>query len=695
MADLRVSQTVVEALDAGDPNLRVSQTVVEALDAGDPSLRVSQTAVEVLTANVPTQPTSTGGGVPTGTNPSAGTFPTSIPLIFVTITTQSGAIYPYAETTLADADTWYDGKKEARILRVSPIRRSLSDEAGAYRMQSWTLELADTDRVLRGLQAAGALVGAVVELYLVDDAVRRAEGVPYRVAAGVVGTHRALSGFRYELTIEDTFGNRLANTLSEKLVPRLATIDSDSIPGLGFQFDGTVVPIAYGLLSDDAEATPQGVVPATYIGAVDLTAVGGTGTVDAYLVCGHACANILGVFYNNPDTPSVRLRVPTSSFGSILWAPHQTGWVAKTGQAGQYVDYNGLRYTVLFLETNIPYTATFTNTDGTTETRSINISEYARNGSVTLTVNLEGIEEDGDGTGAVIDDIDYIWQHFLVNYVFTDTEQSGISGWAAIPDLGNGYSMIDTATVVAAKAIADARVTGGYKAGYLIGGTGSRQGVFDVIRELLFSGDMDMGVNRHGQLILSREDTAAAATVTYTASADILEDGFETELQSDTFANAIQGRYGYRYAAATAPVPSTPTGWASPARLIAPYQQWVSGVVTSSDTTSITNVQQKIDIDVDLHAIRLSAVATDIFARKLARARGPAATRDGSRLVTMPTGLQGLQQATVDVELGVMAALTHPEGLTSSGWTAQTVRVLGIAFDPTTFTVTHDSRVIL
>jgi hypothetical protein len=637
---------------------------------------------------------STGGTVPSGTNPAAGTFPTSIPLLFVTITTQSGAIYPYAETTLADADAWYDGKKEARILRVSPIRRSLSDESGAYRMQSWTLELADTDRVLRGLQASGALVGAVVELYLVDDAVRRAEGAPYRVAAGVVGTHRALSGFRYELTIEDTFGNRLANTLGEKLVPRVATIDADSIPGLQFQYDGTIVPIAYGLLSDESEATPQGVVPAVYVGPTDLSAIGGTGTVDTYLVCGHACANIQSVFFNNPDTPSVRLRVPDASYDDILWCPHKTGWTAKTGQAGQYVDYNGLRYTVLFLEQDIPYTATFTANDGTTSTRSINISEYARNGSVTLTVNLEGIEEDGDGTGAVIDDIARIWQHFLTNFVFTDTEQSGISGWAAIPDLGSGYSMIDTATVTAAKAVADARVSGGYKAGYLIGADG-RKGVFDVLRELCFSGDMDMGVNRHGQLILSREDTAAASTVTYTAAADILEDGFETELQSDTFANAINGRYAYRYAAATAPVPSTPMGWAAPSRLIAPYQQWVSGVVTTSDTTSITNVQQRVDVDADLHAIRVSTVASDVLSKKLARARGPSATRDGSRIVTMPTGLQGFHQATVNVDLGTMAAITHPEGLTSSGWTAQTIRIMGITFDPATYAVTHEGRVIV
>ena len=646
-----------------------------------------------------------GGGatVPSGTNPDPGVLPTDIPLHFITITLQSGVIHGYAETPLSDPAGYYNdaGYKAPRILKVSQVRREMSDETGAFQAASWTVELADHDRVLRGLQAAGALVGAKVDLYLIDDAVRRLAADDtsdaFRVASGVITDHRGLPNFRYQLTIEDKCGNLLSAQTRDKKVPRLATVEADSIPILAPQFDGTVVPICYGLLSDETQAVPQGVVPARFVGEVDLSDLeggSGTGVVDVYLVCGHAVTSVGSVFYNNPDTPDVRLRVPESSFGSILWCPHKTGWIAKTGQAGQYVDYNGLRYTVIFLSQTIPYTATFYNNDGTTETREINIAEYARNGNVTITVNLEGVDANGDGTGAALDDIDNIWQHFLTNFVFNDS--SGIGGWEAVPAFG-AYSLIDTATVAAAKAIADARVTGGYKAVYLIGRDNAQQSVFDVLRELCFSGDMNMFVNRHGQLCLSREDTAAASTITYDAQADLVEDDFQTHVRSDEFVNHINWRHSYRYADATAPRAQSPSGWATTERAVAPFQKWVSGTKTTTNSTSVTNVQQTIAGEVgefDLYAIRLEAVATDVITKKLARRVGPTTSSDGARMVEAVTGLQGFEKTSVQVELGSMVSYTHPEGLTSTGWTAKKTRVEALVYDPMRNAVTHESRVM-
>lgn len=687
----RLSQSLVEVLLSSTAASRVSQTIVEVLLSTTVVARLSQSMIEVLLESAePTTPVEGGGTVASGTNPSASTLGTDTPLLFAVLTLGSGTQYAYAETPLNDADTWYAGRKVSRILRCSRVRRALSDDTGAYQFQSWTLELADTDRVLRGLQATGTLLGAKVELYLVADAVRRAEGVPYRIAAGVVGAHRALSGFRYELTVEDKFGNMLANTLREKKIGRMLTIDADSAPGLLFQFDGTVAPYIYGELSDESVTpSPQGIVPATYVGPVELDALGGSGTVDVYLVCGHACAEILGVYYNNPNTPEQRYKVPDSSFNDVIWSPHKTGWSSKTGMAGDYFDYNGLRYTVILLKQDIPYATT--DPDGNPIT--VNIAEYARNGNVSITVNLQGIEATGDGTGLVIDDVDRIWQHVLTNFVFSDTETGGVSGWASIPDF-EGYSVIDTTTVTAAKAVADARLASGYKAGLLIGKDNRQESAFDVLQQLCFSGDMEMGVNRHGQLIVSREDTSASATVTLDAYADVLEDGFETVLQSDTYYNNVRYRYGYRYAASTAPRANTYQGWALPERLVAPYQQWLSGVITSPDSSAITAVQQTVTVDLDFIALRTLAVADDVVLHKRNRAIGPAASLDGSRLVTIRTGLHGLEKDGAAIGLGSVIAITHPEGLTSSGWTAQKVRVLAMDVDPMTFSVTLECRVL-
>lgn len=686
----RISQSLVEVLLTTAPSAVVSQSLVEVLVSTAVVARLSQSLVEVLIESpTPTTPSGGGGTVGTGTNPSTSTLGTNLPLLFAVITLGSGTQYAYAETPLNDATTWYAGRKAPRILRCSRVRRALSDDTGAYQLQSWTLELADTDRVLRGLQATGTLLGAKVELYLVSDTVRRAEGVPYRIVAGVIGAHRALSGFRYELTVEDKFGNLLANTLREKMIGRTLTIDADSAPGLLFQFDGTVAPYIYGTLSDETETSPQGTVPTTYVGPVDLSALGGVGTVDVYLVCGHACAEILGVYYNNPNTAEQRYKVPDSAYNDVIWAPHKTGWASKTGMAGQYFDYNGLRYTVILLKQDIPYAAT----DPSGNPVTVNIAEYARNGNVSITVNLQGIEATGDGSGLVIDDIDLIWQHVLCNFVFSDTETGGVGGWAAVPDF-EGYSVLDTSTVTAAKAVATARLAAGYKAGIVLGADNRQISAFDALQQLCFSGDVDMGINRHGQLILSRESTSASAVATFDARADILDDGFDTLLQSDTYYNNVRYRYAYRYAASTAPRANTYQGWALPERLTAPYQQWLSGVITSADSGAVTAVQQTITVDLEFHALRTLAVADNVVLYKRNRAIGPAASLDGSRLVTIRTGLQGLQQSGVEIELGTVIAITHPEGLTSSGWTAQKVRVLAMDVDPMTFSVTLECRVL-
>lgn len=655
---------------------------------------VPATPVPVLYLTIGVAATSTGGTVPTGTNPDAGELPTDIPLLFSTLTRQDTSIEGYAQTTLPDAPGYYNdaGLKLPRIDKVSRVRRALSDEDGGYQSHPWSIDYLDGDCLFRGMQATGPLKGAKKDLFLIEDAVRRAEGDAFRVASGVVASHR--SGVSngsptYSMRVEPRFGNLLANVANQKLVPRKITVDGDSAPGLELQYDETVAPIPYGLLSDDSAAVPQGVVPAKFIGPIDLSAFGGSGVCDMYLVAGVAIKNILSVFYNNPDTPHIRLRVPESAFNSILWCPHKSGWTTKTGMAGQYFDYNGLRYTLILLAQTINYSATFTNNDGTTETRVINIAEYVRNGSVTMTVNLEGVEDAGDGTGDVIDDIDYIWQHFLTNFVFNSA--TGIGGWLAVPTFGD-YSLIDTDSVAAAKAVADA--LGGIKGAILIGKKNTQISAFEVLRQLCYSGDMNMGENRHGQLMLSREDTAAAAVATFTAQADALEDGLESDIDDDAFLNSAQYRFAERYADATAPVSNTPQGWAAPARLVAPYSEWVSGLVDLPDATSITNVQQEWPAPVDFHAIRDGATAAMLAARKLARARGPSASRDGSRLVRHTTRLQGFEKDGAPIDLGSVIALTHPLGLSATGWTAQKARVLAIEFDPMEMTVTHECRVL-
>lgn len=48
MADVRVTQAILEALASGDPSLRVTQLALEALETADISLRVTWVILEAM-----------------------------------------------------------------------------------------------------------------------------------------------------------------------------------------------------------------------------------------------------------------------------------------------------------------------------------------------------------------------------------------------------------------------------------------------------------------------------------------------------------------------------------------------------------------------------------------------------------------------------------------------------------------------
>jgi hypothetical protein len=606
-----------------------------------------------------------GGTVGVGVNPEEGNLPTDFPLKFVQIQI-AGTDYYFAETQLNDNDTWTEapGKKAGKLANISTVRRELSTR-GNYVTSRCSVTLADTDRQFRILASSGALAGSYVALWVVDDATRRAEGAPFRYWAGEVVAHRAEPGPRYTLELEDVLGRRLSEYSKQPQLPP-DKFTTEWFPAINPGMEGKAIPIVCGFVSDEDDTTPQGVAPATFAGYflnVDLGIV-----QDAYIWSQGAFPEngIWQVFYNDPATPDIRSIVPDDAWGVAVWAPGKPGW-GSTGFPTYYADYLGRRYMPLLV------------------LRSHPLAEAAREGRVLIAGNLYGVAEVATG-GPVeyIDEPARLWQWLLVNYVFNRYEDE--NSYFTIPTLDGTYSIIDTDTVDATSAIHNARITGGYKAGFILGAGGEAETVFDVQQRLLEHLDFDCGINRHGQLIVSAEDTAAAATATFTEQADIEDGQYEMWTDTEGRINRVEWKYGYRYIPPVAPPATAAEGEPVPTQL-PPYSDWRSGLQITEDTGAQTTVGSIDTYELEMSMVQHAATATDVAAKVLARGLGP--QDDGPRMVrfTVPAWRTW-------VELGDVVNVYHPERVGSSSTGVDKVRILAIEVDPMRDRRTLEGRVI-
>jgi hypothetical protein len=588
-----------------------------------------------------------------------GTIPLN-PLIFVNLKLVNGTEYFLAQTPLNDSAAWYGGRKPAKLLNISTFTRSLTRQ-GATEAVRATITFADTDRTFRALAAEAPLRGALVIIYAVDDAVRRAEGAPFERFMGTVVDHKAADGFRYEIEVEDIIGLRLTDFNKQPLMP----------PDRFKEFFPTVqdgdraIPVVVGTVSDEDDAVPQGAVQAIYVGGpVNFQAVWGGINVDtdAFILTQGALPSggTIAGYYNNPTTPDARVGIPASSYGVDLWVPWQTDWTADTGLATQYVDYWGRRWTPVFVNRSLG-----------------DLAEAAREGRTIIAFNLKGMETVGDGTGPEITAPPNQWQWLYENYVFTRYTTGNYASPATFDD-DAATPLIDAASVTAAQTTLTNRIAGGYLTGFVMGRDGQQSALFDQLQELLEGSDMDQGINRKGQLMLSVENTTAAASVSYTAQSDILDGEYEVWIDSAGLANRIQHNYKYRHVEPSAPraVPAEGTPMAV---RFTPTGRWGYGV-RNEDTGAQASIGGEIaTYELENYVVRDQATGADIEGQLLRRGLG--AANDGPRMFRFTTGWQGFGKNGVEVELGSVISVSHPARIGSSETTVDTCRVLSITDD--------------
>ncbi len=626
-----------------------------------------------------------GGGGGGGTNPPVAAVPTDIPLLFTQIRTVGGTNYYFAHgTQLSDASAYYGGRKPGKLLSVSSHQRGLSRN-GDFDSQHFTLRLADTDRQFKILVASGSLRGAYVAVYLVDDAVRRAEGEAFRLMAGLVVNHRAGPNATYELECADVLARLLEDIGQQPMIPPVL-LTGTSIPGLDSSMEGKPAQIVCGYVSDRSTATnppnvnlnPQGVVPPQYLGGpINLLTMFGGANIDVRVWVWSQGAiptsGIEDVFFNDFTDPDDRDPVPASAWGSLAFTPGKPGWSA-TGITTDYIDYNGIRLTPLFI----------------VESQAAAIQAILE-GRMLIAGNMYGSPTNGDGSGGYISSPAFLWQHILVNWVFN---RYLTGSYPSIPSLDGTYSVIDTTSVSTANTKQIARVgSPGYVSGFILGARGQQQSAFDVLGELCKGSDMDQGINRHGQLMLSVEDTSEAAIHTVNAQRDIEDGSYEVWTAGDELINRVEQQFAYFYVPPSAPAATPPEGEPVPTNPLEDQPLWDSGLKITEDTAAQTAIGGEIrTLTIDNYVTRIYTTANDVATKMLARGLGP--QDDGPRMCRFSGGWSLLGLGSVNVDLGSVINVLHPMRVGASETGTDKCRVLAIEVEPTRHRVTLTCRII-
>lgn len=487
-------------------------------------------------------------------------------LTWIDVLSQAGSAEAWSKIPIADMDWFYGGFKEPRVLTWGEIARGLSDYTGASQATTFRWTLADFDRAIRGKFAlqytdpgSNIFRSRMINARAIDDASRREQqfteipqatthaiGVSRRPFAaftmfkGFVSDCKPAAGLTFEYTAQDylsySFDDASALFPSRRITAAdfpgaLSTPRSDytQIPAT----IGWPVPIIYGHVTDTVvqDATAPGgalgvgQVPAIYVGTY---AIGGL-DYHKFLVCGHAVKSIDALYEHGVYLPFNLYAGPGA--GAEWLIPGQAGWTATFG-ATPYEDINGHRYTVIYGKKGLPGpddAAGFTHGVSSTET-------------MPLTLSVQGIEDVGDGSGALIRDLLLQYLHCLVNWVL-QTYQSG--AWLSEPVFTDifdqGVPLIDASSFFLASQMAKLRLvalgmSGAYEGAFILGASTPRAaGPFISTRDVivLFNrcADVQSGFNRNAQFFVSMEPTpgslpllTAAPIPLLTAASDILED---------------------------------------------------------------------------------------------------------------------------------------------------------------------------
>jgi hypothetical protein len=309
---------------------------------------------------------------------------------------------------------------------------------------------------------------------MISDEDRRERLTPTVVFRGALRSWKPRGDLAVDLEYTDAVGLKLARRGTDRQIPtRLVTVAD--FPTAPASAQTQPIPIIYG-----GHGWWTGACPVVYVGTLNL----GAGAIHTWAVACHAVKAVTDIHLDD-----VRI---SAGWGTSWYSPWETGWPLAT----TYKDINGRRYTLI---------------QGTGAD-----ADAVAAGSKKLTVNVQGVETVGDGTGALITQSFLQYLHFFRHFVlgtsdviFSVDYQGG--NWPTDPvEWEPGWCQIHAQSFVDAQAESARYIGGvGYEGQAYIGPT--RRSVRDWLATWNTSLNCRLGLNRYHQWYCSVLPAALAA----------------------------------------------------------------------------------------------------------------------------------------------------------------------------------------
>lgn len=466
----------------------------------------------------------------------------------------------FSDLEMQDPAAYYGSYKQPFLLHAGDAERALSDPlTGDVASSTFRFTLGDQDDYSASEGSPGtesgvgrlrAQLASEIDKYwtlpawffCTTRANRAVLGAPFTAFAGNIVDLQPAFPRTLEITLGDLLTERIVN---DKLqVPWRLVRDGflNQLDAVSEKLDlEQPEPIIYGEHNRTVEGSPSTDTgyrfEPVYLG---IETVNGTER-HCWMIAGHACKDVR-IFVDDVEQ--------TEANGWLI--PGDAGWNAIFGAS--YVDKVSSTY-----GTTRRYTLLYGTFGGGSRPfgrfRQSNADSCAV-GDKQLTVAVQGIEDAGDGTGALITDYYEIYKHFTVNYLANAGPNSYQSGaWLESPQWSNPngsiIDVVDTNSFDDASTISEERLDGGLIGAVAIGvRAGDRSGPSRWIAEFNRNGFCQSGPTepfQWGITTLHPTHAAKDAAVHYTDAYEVMDGSFSTALEWDRHATHFPWRTDYEH----------------------------------------------------------------------------------------------------------------------------------------------------
>jgi parallel beta-helix repeat protein len=358
----------------------------------------------------------------------------------------------FSDTFLADPADYENGRKPALVKEFGNAERTASDLfTGEWRGSTFDITFGPSRKYHEYLAGStDRYFGTEAwTVKMTDRDTRSAKGLPYVAFVGPPIDMQPLGrSLGFKVTLGDVISRGLLSDEGQIPWRKIGDGFLDQLTNIDEHLDRSAPEaIIYGINKrtiTDADSQFGFCYPPTYLGRQDLDG----DAWHVWMVCGHACA----------DVPRIRVNdVDVIADEGVQWlVPHHAGWAAEF--TTPYVDYvsstygDARRYTLIYGKV----------TDLTVKDDELTDPDACALGKKQLTVEVWGVEPNGDGSGDVITKRFQQYKHFAINYLANRGAASYQSGaWLSNPTwtvFDTAVDIVDEDSFDACDAIGDARL---------------------------------------------------------------------------------------------------------------------------------------------------------------------------------------------------------------------------------------------